>query len=100
MITTLMLNDTPITVSEYKEEEVSDKKTGNLLHQISFVFQVKSEDYHKITTLLYKNAFDVKVPERNLEFRATIGNYSTSFTNLYKENQVGEFTLELVESVQ
>jgi len=100
MITTVMLNDTSIAVSEYKEEAVSDKKTGNLLHKISFTFQVKSEDYHRITTLLYKNDFDVKVPERNLEFRATIGNYSTSFTNLYKENQVGEFILELIESVQ
>lgn len=100
MITTVMLNDMPITVSAYKEEEVADKKTGNLLHKISFVFQVKSEDYHRITTLLYENNFDVMVPERNLEFRATISNYTTSFTNLYKENQVGEFILELVESVQ
>lgn len=100
MITTVILNDTPITVSEYKEEDVTDKKTGNLLHKISFAFQVKSEDYHRITTLLYENNFDVTVPERNLEFRATISNYTTSFTNLYKENQVGEFILELVESVQ
>lgn len=100
MITTVMLNDTPIAVSEYKEEEVIDKKTGNLLYKIFFIFQVKSEDYHRITTLLYENGFDVKVPERNLESWETISNYTTSFTNLYKENQAGEFMLELVESVQ
>ncbi len=60
-------------------------------------FQVSSEDYYRITTLLYEMTFDVKVAERNLDSRATISNYSTSFTNLYEENQVGVFHLELIE---
>ncbi|RXT06949.1 DUF3219 family protein [Ammoniphilus sp. CFH 90114] len=53
-----------------------------------------------MTTLLYKQSFDVKVPGSKLEFRGTIVNYSTSITNLYKENEVGDFRLELIEQEQ
>lgn len=62
-----------------------------------FDFKVKSEDYHDVTTLLYLNDFIIRIPEMELEFPATISNYSTSITNLYKENEVGDFRLELIE---
>ena len=65
--------------------------------KISFDFIVTHEDYHNVTTLLYENDFIVKVPEENLEFPATISNYSTSITNLYEEGAEGEFKLELIE---
>ncbi|WP_405099557.1 DUF3219 family protein [Oceanobacillus sp. FSL H7-0719] len=67
------------------------------LRRISFDFNVDSDAYHEITTLLYKNDFLVKVPEKELEFPAVIHNYSTSITNLYVEGNVGEFSLELIE---
>lgn len=66
---------------------------------ISFQFQVKSEDYHDITTLLYENDFHVEIPDEALDFQAVIYNYSTSITNLYEENNIGEFRLELIEKV-
>ncbi|MBR3121456.1 DUF3219 family protein [Oceanobacillus profundus] len=65
--------------------------------KVSFAFKVSSEEYHDITTLLYKNDFTLQIPEENLELQATIHNYATSITNLYEANAVGDFHLELVE---
>lgn len=86
----VLINDVPIEASNYQKE-------ANDRHKINFDFIVKHEDYHNITTLLYKNHLIVKVPEENLEFVATITNYSTSITNLYEEGAEGEFKLELTE---
>ncbi|WP_374722424.1 DUF3219 family protein [Peribacillus tepidiphilus] len=97
MVTEVLLNDVRINITNYQEEVVHDKKTGEPLQSILFDFKVTSEDYHKITTLLYENNFVVKVPERNLEFRGTINHYSTSITNLYEENAVGDFRVGLIE---
>ena len=80
-----------IHVDNYKEETV------NGLYKITIDFKVSSEEYHDITTLLYKGIFDVKIPERDLSFRANIQQYSTSVTNLYEKGQVGEFQLSLLE---
>ena len=91
MVNEIVLNETTIKVNMYDEE-----KEGHL-HKISVEFNVTSEDYHDITTLLYNGTFDVKVPERDLSFRASIQQYSTSFTNLYIKGQVGQFKLQLLE---
>lgn len=91
MVNEIILNETTIKVYKYKEE------IEGHLHRISVEFNVTSEDYHDITTLLYNGTFDVKVPERDLSFRASIQQYSTSFTNLYIKGQVGEFKLTLLE---
>ncbi|MEK3886159.1 DUF3219 family protein [Bacillus sp. FSL K6-3431] len=87
----LILNDTIINVSNYKEEKV------NNLYKVSVEFKVTSDEYHDVTTLLYEGVFDVRIPERDLSFRGIIHNYSTSITNLYKKGQVGEFKLVLLE---
>ncbi|HWO96642.1 MAG TPA: DUF3219 family protein [Bacillus sp. (in: firmicutes)] len=98
MVTEVRLNNVPIEIRGYEEEVIVDSKTGSERYKINFEFKVRSgKEYHDITTLLYKGIFDVKVPERGLEFRGTIYNYSTSITNLYKENAVGDFKLELRE---
>ncbi|MFD0824308.1 DUF3219 family protein [Neobacillus sp. M.A.Huq-85] len=91
MIKEIILFDTVIHVDNYKEETV------NGLYKITIDFKVSSEEYHDITTLLYKGIFDVKIPERDLSFRANIQQYSTSVTNLYEKGQVGEFQLSLLE---
>lgn len=93
----VILNETTIDAINFYEETVTDRKSKKELQKVKFNFQVSSSIYHDITTLLYKNDFDVKVPEKNLEFKATIHNYSTSITNLYNAGEVGEFYLELVE---
>lgn len=72
-------------------------RNGRDLIKIGFDFKVSSSEYHDVTTLLYKNNFNVKVPDLELSFQATISNYSTSITNLYEENNVGDFYLELIE---
>ncbi|RFU64202.1 DUF3219 family protein [Bacillus sp. V59.32b] len=95
MVNEVMLDETVIKVTNYQEEVA--EKTG--ARQISFEFKVKSSEYHDITTLLYKGTFDVKVPEKELAFEGTILNYYTSVTDLYKENQVGDFHLVLVEKI-
>jgi hypothetical protein len=95
VVNEIMLDDTLIKVTNY-QEEVADE-TGK--HQISFDFKVRSNEYHDVTTLLYKGTFDVKVPEKEMKFEGTILNYYTSVTDLYKENEVGDFHLVLVETI-
>jgi hypothetical protein len=91
MVKEIKLNDTVIHVKSYKEE------LQDGLHSITVVFNVGNEDYHAITTLLYKNDFRVAVPEKQLSFEAAIQQYSTSVTNLYEKGNIGEFTLTLLE---
>lgn len=86
----ILINNFPLEVNNLQRETSERIK-------ISFDFIVTHEDYHNVTTLLYENDFIVKVPEENLEFPATITNYSTSITNLYEEGAEGEFKLELIE---
>lgn len=91
MVKEIILDNRLIKVNHYEQETI------NGLHQISIVFDVTSEDYHDIATLLYKGTFEVTVPDAVLFFRGTIRNYSTSITNLYEQGQVGEYKLTLLE---
>lgn len=92
MVNELILNDTVIKLDQYEEEKI------NNLYKITVTFKVTSADYHDITSLLYKGTFDVKIPERKLTFRGSIQQYSTSVTNLYEKDQVGEYKLSLLET--
>lgn len=67
------------------------------LQCLSVEFDVTSEEYHEVTTLLYGGEFDIKVPAEGIAFRGTIVEYSTSVTNLYEQGQVGVFKLKLME---
>lgn len=60
-------------------------------------FNVKSEQYHSVTTKLYAGQFLVEVPEKKLVFNGRIKEYSTSITNLYEKGQEGNFLLVLEE---
>ena len=91
MVSKIILNDRIIHLCSYEEEKV------NGLYKVSVIFNVTSEDYHDIATLLYNGTFDVTILEKELMFRGTIYNYSTSITNLYEKDQVGEYKLTLVE---
>jgi hypothetical protein len=91
LVNNIVLDDTLINVNSYEEGKV------NGLNTISVDFKVTSEEYHDITTLLYKGTFDVRVPERGLTFKGIIQQYSTSITNLYEKSQVGEYKLSLLE---
>lgn len=72
-------------------DETADKK------QVAFSFDVTSEIYHDVTSLLYKNDFEVEIPEKSIAFSATINEYSTSMTNLYEKGNTSEFYLKLRE---
>ncbi|WP_141604179.1 DUF3219 family protein [Terrilactibacillus laevilacticus] len=91
MVNEIILDKTAIKLDQYKED------IDNGLITVSIVFQVTSEDYHDIATLLYKGTFDINVPDRNLTFKGTIKQYYTSITNLYEKGQVGEYSLILQE---
>lgn len=99
MINEIILNDVSIAITAFQEEYVLDKATGKKLRKIAFDFKVTSSEYHKITTLLNETEFQVKIPGKGLEFQAAIHSYSTSITNLYKENEVGDFKLKLIEQI-
>ncbi|MFC3419537.1 DUF3219 family protein [Salinicoccus hispanicus] len=87
----IILDDTEIKLKQYESKETDG------LHEVSFTFDVTSEEYHDIAVLLYRETFDVNIPEEDLKFRGTITNYSTSLDNLYEENQTGEFRVTLQE---
>ncbi|WP_456279012.1 DUF3219 family protein [Bacillus sp. AK128] len=91
MVKEILLNNLPIKINSYSEDNIDG------LIMISVMFNVTSDDYHDITTLLYKGTFEVKVPEKDLIFQGSIRQYSTSFTNLYEKDQVGVFSLSLLE---
>ena len=90
MHTNIQINDYTINAYDVEIEYESRIKVG-------FGFLVNHEEYHDITTLLYKNDFTVTIPKEDITFPATISNYSTSITNLYEKDAVGEFKLELSE---
>ena len=91
MVKEILLNHTSIKVNQYEQRKV------NGLHEISVRFEVTSEEYHYIATLLYEETLHVSVPEKALSFRGTIGQYSTSLTNLYEKGQVGDYSLTLLQ---
>jgi len=91
LVTKVMLNERLFLVNEFKK---STSKNGDI---ISFTFEVKSEDYHDVTTLLYEGKFLVELPEKDEKFTGTIQEYSTSVTNLYESGNVGVFKLSLLK---
>lgn len=95
MSQTVMINDFPINADNLHINTINGKTGGK--QKVSLDFQVSHKDYHDITTLLYANHFLVKIPGEKIEFPATIQSYSTSITNLYEKDAVGDFKLVLVE---
>jgi len=93
----VIINDMPIQTTELQVNKI--QKDGNERIIIDMGFKVESKDSHDITTLLYKNDFVVKVPEKDLELPATIYNYYTSITDLYVEGNVADFKLVLIEKI-
>lgn len=91
LVSNIILNQTVIPVDHYKENEQDG------LLNIIVDFKVTSENYHDIATLLYAGIFDVEVPEKGIAFRGTIQSYYTSVTNLYKEGEVGDYHISLLE---
>ncbi|NHM32541.1 DUF3219 family protein [Neobacillus terrae] len=87
----IFLNDQVIQVDHFEEAEV------NGLKQVTLDFKVTHDDYHNVTTLLYKGTFNIRIPSKNNEFKGTIHNYSTSITNLYEKGQTGDFHLVILE---
>jgi len=91
LVKEILLNGRNIKVDRYEQEMVKG------LHKITIDFKVTSEEYHDVAVLLYEGTFDVNIPEKNLSFRGTIQQYSTSVTNLYEPAQVGDYHLSLME---
>lgn len=91
----VIINDMPIQTTELQVNKI--QKDGSERIIIDMDFKVESKDSHDITTLLYKNDFVVKIPEKDLELPTTIYNYYTSITDLYVEGNVADFKLVLIE---
>lgn len=58
LVSKIMLDDRVIQLSSYEEE----KENGS--YKVSVIFDVTSEEYHDIATLLYNGTFDVEIPDR------------------------------------
>ncbi|MFC0013686.1 MULTISPECIES: DUF3219 family protein [Allobacillus] len=97
--TVILNDDLKLEPTNLSTDEVIDPKIGIERKTLSIDFKVTSEDYHRVATFLYKNDFDVNVPSLNLRFQAYIQKYTTSVTNLYKENQIGDYSLTLIEKM-
>ncbi|WP_078427280.1 DUF3219 family protein [Alkalihalobacterium alkalinitrilicum] len=97
MVNEVILDDLTLQVTNYKEEIVVNQ-TGEPLKKINIAFKVRGgEEYHDVTSHLYKKTFDVKVPQKGIQFRATIYNYSTSRTDFSNERCMADFQLSLLE---
>ncbi|MDQ0429788.1 hypothetical protein QOZ98_002616 [Planomicrobium stackebrandtii] len=99
METTVWINHTEIQALNFNEQWSHQPNSQKPQRKISFDFKVTSEEYHDIAVLLYEMDFRIRVPAQELEFDASISNYSTSITDLYKPGQVADYYLELVERV-
>lgn len=86
-----------IIINDYPIEAINVKFEHEEPNKLSFDFVVTHEQYHDVTTLLYKNDFTVEFPNENIQFSAVISNYATSVTNLYETGAEGDFHLELIE---
>lgn len=91
MVTEIYIDDYKLNITDYHDE------LNNELLLVKVEFKVTTEEYHDVTTLLYKGIFNLKVPDRNIDCKVTIQEYSTSITNLYEKDQVGLFRLTLCE---
>lgn len=91
MVKEMKLNDQTIELTGFEEKE----ENGRLV--ISVEFDVTSEEYHDVTTLLYEETFDISVPEKDMKFKGVITNYLTSLDNLYEDNQIGEYQVTFTE---
>lgn len=91
MVKEIYIDDTLISVTHF------DDSKDNGAYTVSIKFDVTSEEYHDIAVLLYKEVFDIRIPEKDISFRGKIYNYSTSLTNLYKEGEVAQYRLVLTE---
>ncbi len=96
-MTLVWIDETEIDALNFQEESIPSGVAGKTKRKIAFDFKVTSADYHDIAVLLYQMEFRIRVPEKELDFFAAISNYSTSITNLYVENQVADYKLELTE---
>jgi len=85
------LDEVTIKVTKLFQENI------NGLHKITIVFPVRSEEYHDTAVLLYRKEFKVTIPSNNIEFEGRIVQFYTSITDLYKEGNVGEYTVSLLE---
>ncbi|WP_210366825.1 DUF3219 family protein [Bacillus sp. REN3] len=92
MVKEMILNGYSIQLTQYKE------RLEEGLHKVSIKFNVTSEEYYPITTLLYQDEMLVEIPETGLEFTGKITEYSTSVTNLYQEGQTGQFSVTFMEA--
>ncbi|ANU09049.1 hypothetical protein BBH88_01210 [Planococcus antarcticus DSM 14505] len=99
METIVWINDTKIHALNFKEEVSEESNSKQQKRKISFDFKVTSEEYHDIAVLLYKMHFQIRIPVQKLEFDASISNYSTSITDLYKPGQIADYCLELIEEL-
>ncbi|MBZ5200828.1 DUF3219 family protein [Planomicrobium chinense] len=97
MSTQIHINDRVIEAFQFSHETVKTPGTERELHKIIIDFKVTSNEYHDIAVLLYEMDFQIRVPEKNLDFPASISNYSTSITNLYQADEVADYHLELME---
>ncbi|MGM0898497.1 MAG: DUF3219 family protein [Bacillota bacterium] len=88
----IQLNGRKIETDQLELHHLEDGR-----RHISCDFKVTSDTYHDIAVLLYEMNFRVGLPAEGQEFDASISNYFTDTTNLYKGNEVADYHLELTE---
>ncbi|GGH75749.1 hypothetical protein JOD43_000462 [Pullulanibacillus pueri] len=92
MVKEVLLDNKAFSVTDFKQELERGRKS------ISFTLKVQGgQHYHDVTSFLYKNAFEVRVPEMDLAFSGKIYEYSTSLADYSDENSFSNFKLRLIE---
>lgn len=92
----IWLDDRRFEATGLREFAVAEQD-GPERRAFAFDFKVTHEDYHDVTTLLYKGRFRLRIPALDADVQTDIHNYSTSLDNLYEKGAVGDYHLELAE---
>lgn len=92
------LDTLQLNASQFQHEQVSHSIQDKSRHLLSFDFVITgNQEYHDVTSHLYGQTFDVKVPSHDLHFKGSIHNYSTSVPKLTTEEDTVNVHLELIE---
>ncbi len=95
--TTVLINEVSLEALSYElTQQLSDEGKQRPLLSIDFVI-TGGEQYHDVTSTLYQPVVEVRVPEHDVHFQASVHRYFTSIPRLEKETDTVDVHLELIE---
>lgn len=96
----IFLNDMELSLQNYNKDSIKSEATKNRLIRIKCETKVKNLDNERLKKLLDEESFIIRIPDEDMEFKATKGEITYNYTdgNPFKDKEV-EYThvLEMIE---